>query len=421
MPDDRIKLQIPKNRNKAVEFLQYLRAEFNKSKGWSSEGQRNQDGTFIERGQITFNRDSAERVLTYWEFEWDAKGYLSSITVEAPPESLTWWKDVVNSVYQNALAAAVSADKEEFFRRDQFAYMGPNLDGEYWIARWRIAPAIPDDEGEWFTERIVFFDHRVEAVDRNQSIAMGQVEADRMMVLLSLFINIGLYRIPVENKWVYTGPAESKRYQLGYHSDTPYPKTMPKKGGECRLGKSVQVDRRDFRATLPPGRNLRLPSDVRALFRAYRKLSPADQEVYFGAAALYHIGLTTGGNLRSVRLSYQIAAVEALAEPDKQPRQGFVEMVSKYNPKIPIEFTKGIYGSIRSAHFHHGHFSFGEYEPMLVGPIFDPRILSRTDLQISADQILQPTLIDWLLDRSQQGPSSFKYPDALLNLPGLGA
>ena len=402
MVSDRIELKIPSNPEKADELLLYLQSEFEKFRGWSGAGHREQDGTFVERVEGQIGADSGELTPTTWVLLWDKDGLLSSISVEAPAGSPGWWKDAVNSTYQNALASALSADKAKFFRRDQFAYIGPNLDGEYWIAGWRIAPAIPDDEGDFVSERIVLLDHWTEAVNDQHSMSIGQVKADRIMVLLSLFVGIGFYRIPVVKKWVITGPGESKRYQLGYRSGTPYPENMPKKGEECSLGKSVAVDRRDLGSTSLTGR-LHLPSDTRELFRAFENLSQPDQRVFFGAAALHHIGLPAGSHLPSVSLSYQVAAVEALAE--KQSLEGIVDLVRKYNPQVSDEFIKHLYGKVRSAHFHAGEFPLGEFDPKSVGPIMDPEHLSQTDLRVGASLVLQPTLIDWLLDHSSKNPS----------------
>ena len=102
-------------------------------------------------------------------------------------------------------------------------------------------------------------------------------------------------------------------------------------------------------------------------------------------------------------LSYQVAAVEALAE--KQSLEGIVDLVRKYNPQVSDEFIKHLYGKVRSAHFHAGEFPLGEFDPKSVGPIMDPEHLSQTDLRVGASLVLQPTLIDWLLDHSSKNPS----------------
>ena len=402
MNEDTIVLPVPRKPAKASEFLQYFQSELGKSKGSRSTGRREPDGTFVERvvTQVV-SAVSDEQVPTTWVLIWDKKGSLSSITVEALPESPLWWKDAAHALYERALASAFSADKERFLRQDEYAYIGPNLDGEYWIDGWRIAPALPEDENDFLSERIVFLDHWVQAVDHLQSITVGQVIADRIMVLLSVFVGVGFYRVPMVKKWVMTGKNSSKRFQLGFLTGAPYPTVMPEKGKECPLGKSIQVNRRDPRFTAFSVEGLRLPNDVRKLFRAFKRLTQADREVFFGAAALCHIGLTVGRGFPSVRLSYEVAAVEALTSPDKRPSEGFVELVREYSPQISSEFLDDLYGGVRSAHFHAGRFPLGEYEPLPIGPIMDPMHLSRVGLQMDAEQVLRPTLIDWLLERAR--------------------
>ena len=401
MPSDRMQLKIPNinSPEKAGEFLQYLRMELEKFGDWRGHGQRQQDGSFVSRVECQIGNDAGELTPTTWEFVWAKNESLSSISVEAPSESPGWWNDGVNSAYQSALASALSADKTKFFRRHQFAYIGTNLDGEYWIAGWRIAPAIPDDEIQFLDERIVFLDHWTEAVDLQQAGSIARVKADKIMVLLSLFSGIGFYRIPIEGKWVITGDNESKRYQLGYRHGTPSPDEMPKKGTEGRPGKYVPFDRRNPESTPTNGQ---LPDDTRELFRAFENLSQSDQLAFFGAAALYHIAITVGRHHPSVSLSYQIAAVEVLREHGKTPLEGTIELVRKYNPQISDEFIKQLYGKVRSAHFHEGQFPLGEFEPMLTGPLMDPGNLSRMELQMVPGRILQPTIIDWLLEHTKK-------------------
>lgn len=395
-----LEISVPIKANKLREFLQYLQSEFGKLGGWRSNGGYGTDGAFVEQLDVSIDA-GGKRVPTSWTFKWNPDGSLAPVEILAADEEAVDWEDAAHAIIQDALAATINAQKENFIRRDQFAYIGPNLDGEYWVSGWRVAPALPTDDADFLSERIVYLDHQVKAVDHSQSIGVGTVKADRIVTLLSLFMNFGLYRIPMEKRWVYTGRSESRRFQLGYRSPLPYPTSMPKKGSECPLGRPISIGRRDFRSSLIKDGKLHLPDDVRRLFRAFHRLNPIAQEVFFGAAALYRIALVAGRDLPTVRLSYQVAAVEALIEGSEHRQRLFVELVQKYNPGTTTEFLEYLYGNVRSAHFHAGQFPLGEYEPLEVGLFTGPVYLNRTALLMSAATLLQPVLIDWLLEHTQ--------------------
>jgi hypothetical protein len=175
---------------------------------------------------------------------------------------------------------------------------------------------------------------------------------------------------------------------------------MPSKGIECQLGKPLLLDRGNFRSSLAPDNLIHFPADYRDLFRAFRSLNPAQQEAFFSAAALYCIGLVAGRNLPTLRLSYQVAAVDALIEGSSHTQRAFTETVQMYNPEVSTEVIEYLYGNIRSAHFHMGKFPLGEYQPIEIGPLSGSGLLERTMVQMRSSEILQPVLIGWLLDQA---------------------
>ena len=395
-----MKIPINIRAEKTPELLDYVRAEFNKIGSWGGNAGFQDDGTFVEQLEITIETAAGNSILTSWEFHRNQDGSLNPIQVDAPNVPDEKWEEQVRAIVESALAAAINAQKKRFFRRDTFAYMGPNLDGEYWIDRWRLAPAVPDDV-DFGTERIVYLDHWVEGVDHAHSISIGMVKAKKVATLLSLFTNIGFYSIPIECRWVYTGTNESKRFQLGYHGTTPYPSSMPKKGQDCPLGQNIVINRRELRSSLQEDHLLHLPRDIRSLFRAFNKLAPIQQTIFFNAAALYWISLVAGRHLPTVQIAYRIAAIDALVEGKEHSQRSFVQLVKKYNPDILDHALEDLYGKVRSAHFHAGEFPLGEYDPLIIGPLSGPEQLERMNLRIGVPRIVQPTLIDWLIDHAQ--------------------
>ena len=181
-------------------------------------------------------------------------------------------------------------------------------------------------------------------------------------------------------------------------SPNPSPSEMPRKGTEFHPGRLKQVDRtKGLRGTIW-GNKLLCPADIRDLFRSYEKLQVPDQRSYFGAAALYQIALTAGRRLATVRLSYKVAAVDALTGQHNQ--RAFIDLVEHHYPNASAKFLKHLYGNVRSAHFHFGLFPGGEYNPMDIGPVAGPSATEGIDLELSAHQTFRGVLIKWLLDRA---------------------
>ena len=209
-----MEIPLPYTADKLQVFLEFLQRTLGALGGWSSSGSWTSARTFVEMIRLTVPIPDGPGVLTTWTFTWSADETLDPIEVEAAEDTEADWEAAVGELVRRSLEAAFNGRREQFFRRDMFAYMGGRLDGEYWISSYRIAPADPDDAGDLLSERIVVLDHWVTAVDHRQSIAVGQLEALRFMTLLGAFTGLGFYSIAVEKRWVYTDRGESNRYQL---------------------------------------------------------------------------------------------------------------------------------------------------------------------------------------------------------------
>jgi hypothetical protein len=213
-----------------------------------------------------------------------------------------------------------------------------------------------------FGEEIFFLDLYSEGVDRSQALALGKVQARKIASLLSVFLNVGLYEIPMEARWIYDGE-ETKCLQLGYKSSIPKPTAMPAKHTECNPGRSYAVNRDEIEKPPMSDEPFRCPKDIRHLFRVFYALPPNDQVAYLGAATMFQISLTAGRNYPSVQMAYAVAAVDALARGKQQTMKTFVELVSELCSEVKVGDIEYLYQKVRSAHFHAGNLPRGEYEP----------------------------------------------------------
>ncbi|MBW1743372.1 MAG: hypothetical protein JRJ47_08065 [Deltaproteobacteria bacterium] len=394
-----IKIPVDIEANKVAEFLDYLRLEIQFESGSQGEGSFKENGRFEEKvtGRLKGSRSEDGKVL--FTITWNPDGTLAPICAEVDGKPPTNWEALVQGWVHQALVGTVNAQRERFFFNYSLAYMGALLDGEYYVSGFRLAPALYPDETAIWNERIVYLGLHAEGVDQQQAHELGRVEANRLTALLSCFLTTGFYSIPIEKRWILMGAGQSARYQLGFRKKDPPPDVMPKKGQLCPLGKFKAVDRSQLRIPCIEKR-LQLPADIRELFRKYRNLATGEKEAFLGAASLYRVALTAGRRYPTVRMAYEVAAVDALLRGNEHTQDAFVKLVQDLCPEAPEDILRHSYGSIRSAHFHGGEFPGGEYQPFHCGFFYGPQQLERMNLPHAVGTIMWNALIRWLLLRT---------------------
>jgi hypothetical protein len=394
-----IQIPIDIEANKVSEFLDYLRLEVQFHRGWHGKGSFDEDGKFQETAVGRLKGSAAEDGQVVLTITWNLDGTLAPISAEVEGKAQINWEALVQEWIHRALVSTINAHREQHFFNYPLAYMGAPLDGEYYVSGFRLGPGLYPDDEPIFSERVVYIGLYAEGVDRQQALALGQVEAERVASLLSCFLSIGFYSIPVERRWVLTGPGQSTHHQLGFRPKDPLPSAMPKKGRLCPLGEFEAVDRKGLLIPVTESR-LKLPADIRELFRRFHSLEADEREAFLGAAGLYRVALTAGRRYPTVRMAYEVASIDALLRGDQHTQKAFIRFVQNLCPEAPEQILRQSYGGIRSAHFHGGAFPGGEYEPLGFGPFVGPEQLKRMDLQLSVGVIMWNTLIRWLLSRT---------------------
>jgi hypothetical protein len=383
-------------------FLDYLYKSLQNKKiiFWSGEGyfNENQDGTddldyYINKDQITIEPDEINNYPLIFISHWK-KGSLEYIEVSSVNESLNW-REVISKVFAVSLASAFGQNMNSYFIRQRFAYIGPRLDGVYYVSGWRISPATPYTGTEILTESAIYLDMDVSGINQSYANAKSQKLGKEIISLLSVFLNKGFYKIPSEKRWVYLSEDESNVYQLGFHDFEPYPAVMPKKDPE-KAGTFVDPEnivRPHF------GQSFCLPNNIRKLFKTYNNLDPENKEAYLNAARMYQISLSLGRNNTTVLLSYQIAALDALSKPTRENnrnKNAIIGIVQKYSPGFE-ELIGNLYESIRSAHFHQGYFVEKDTEGINIKPFMGP--IFKDYQQIFYNDVTRTVLISWLSER----------------------
>src|SRR5262249_31806122 len=147
------------------------------------------------------------------------------------------WERAVYEFVTSVLTTTLSETRQKYFQRTFLYYIGPQLDGEYWLPGYRFAPAYPADPSPILinAERVVTVDQNVLAIDKENAFVLADAAARRHSARLSLLLNKGLYGAEHAQRWVWpvvdgVPATESVRYQLGFYHSASQLSEMPRKG-----------------------------------------------------------------------------------------------------------------------------------------------------------------------------------------------
>jgi hypothetical protein len=383
-------------------FLDYLSVSLSKFKFEGGEGSHLPDGGFQEKFRCLLPITSEYEIPAVWTITLKSDGTLAPFEVSVDESAPEEWQRVVEDTIRNTLVDLINGISGKFFQRHFFAYIGPLLDGEYYITDFRIAPSQPTSAFPFgLGEEILIIDLEAEGINPAHALALGRVQAKKIASLLSVFLNVGFYTIPTaESRWVYYGDDGCKCFQLGYKSSIRMPSEIPRNGIECKAGDAYEVDRNKMEEIFKPNEVLRCPRDIRVLFRTFHSLSPNEQAAYIGAASLFQIALVAGRHYPTVHMAYSVAAVDSLTK--EHSMNSFLQLVCNLCPELQADDVEYFYRKCRSAHFHAGALPGGEFEPTRMTLLMTPRRdeFVRMTLPRYTREAMRTVLIRWLLKRA---------------------
>ena len=316
------KMEIPINLpvgEKQREFLDQFNAALRQiSNGGEGTAEFLPDGSFEAAFTGVFRLGPDTDVPLMWRVRKTATGVLASIEVSPPGEIAKPWEAMANQLVTSALAAALATTRARFVRRASFAYVGPALDGEYWLPGFRLGPAIPDDEvpASPMVERWVDIDMTVDAIDLTHAEAIAGERGRRIAARLSLLLDLGFERRPFEFRWVMVRTErdrfENQRCQTMFQPRDPTPVAMPAKGKLCRLGEYIGAF-----PEFGSAKRVMMPTDVRRILRGVEQRPYPIGDAFDRCARLYQVGRVMGRQYPSVFLAYAVAAVDAITQADR--------------------------------------------------------------------------------------------------------
>jgi hypothetical protein len=391
-------LSIPKGAKQQLYFA-YLNGEIRKRAVTSiTTYNYAPDGRVFTTNIQTVFSEAFGQLNLLWVFATSPTGELVSVEVFPSIEARQAdWECSVREILDAALQSAFVESRTPTFRRQLLYYIGPRLDGEYWLKGGiRLAPPPLDDPwpGLVNAERIAVLDFEVKSIDDQDANYLASEFSRRWAARLSLILDVDLYEQVGEHVWVHdTDESSNLRFCRGVR-DLPTPTSMPKKGADCKLGeKGPPLSMYVINGPLRP------PSEIRKILRGLDDLPKPVQDAFDGAARMYQIGLSLVRRFPSAALAYRVAATEALAKIDPDCNKSASAFTRKYSPRVSEELLNFLYGDIRSSHFHEGKFRLGEFlvqrnmEHVPVDP--DGQLLSRR--RYECFMATREALVNWML------------------------
>jgi hypothetical protein len=329
---------------------------------------------------------------------------LTSLSIEAVDnsgESQSWQKAAYE--FATSVLTATLADRRvKFFRRSFFFYIGPQLDGEYWLPGFRFAPGFPEDDQPYLlnAERVVSIDQEVLAIDDMQAHSIAEESSRRHAARLSLLLNVGLRRPDHSMRWVLpavdgTMATQSVRCQTVFIRPETTLTSMPEKAARCPLGAYAGSLAARYRLA---GELQSLPPEARKILRGVDQAAPEVTEAFDRGSRLYQVASVCGQQFPSVGLAYRVAAVEAISAADATCN-GISEFMRKYVTSVDDidPLLEYLYGHARSGHFHAGAFPAGEFlRANYFDPLMDMEWAERDSIHRTCHEITREAIVNWM-------------------------
>ena len=391
-----IALNIPAG-DKQKAFYAYLNCECNKRSEQSSTVFMDVVGGGFKLEITTNFKEQFGRLALKFQFMTVADGMLKGVTISpiCVPDVRVSWSELAHEFITSALAAAFNKQVDSFFIRRKLYYVGPELDGEYWLGSVRFAPAEPIPSAHPFVrcERAVFLDFTVDAIDDLHAIYLVNQLERSFAARLSLLLDIDLYPHSDGQVWVkLPDDSSSARCQRGYENGSQ-PQSMPRKGEACTAGAAAPIARQ-----ILTKEKLKIPAEARRFIRAVDQCEHSKRQLIDGAARLYQIGLSLRTRFPSATLAYSIAAIDALSKTIDQCNVG--EFLRRFSPlsRANPSVSKMLWGDFRSAHFHAGKFRLGEFnEHRLMDVIIDECAANQMHVDVLSRQITREAIVNWIV------------------------
>ena len=347
-------------------FLKYFNSilrdhQFGMIKGNGSSYFKNNEYITEESVNYTYN---GKDYYTDWLIKQKPDGTLMSIENLNTVDDDGKYDLELSQIINKTLQKVINKKTETFFKRTYYRTIsGCNLPGEYWFNKTiRFAPLFSDDKSSLVNaERIVVVDLNVDAIDTIHANEIANEKSSILISYLSFILDIS-FELPNIQELYFLNRNSNNKFEMERKStqliDNSNINKMPKKGELCSLGKYKDSI---FDKNRYLNRKLICPKETRKIINGIEKANDKNKLAFQRCCLLYKISKKISFSLPTAMLSYEYAAVDSIVKTlnDKYPSFSF--FMTKYAGENQNLYDF-IHSDIRSAHFHSGKFSLGDFD-----------------------------------------------------------
>jgi hypothetical protein len=397
-------------KQQAETWFSYFDVECNK-RGWSSR-ETGQSERRENSGSITINTNSSAQEMTLiWERR---RGGVLKVRASSTGAAEIPLADM-DAFFETISSRCRSGVMEQFYRRGQLYYTGLPWRGELWLDdAIRLGPPSQLYEGTLHGPRVILVDAMVDSIGPKASAHVIAQLLQEVAIFMAIVSNHNI-RVSAQSElaWTYTivnGTAECEVRWLGY-VEQQNPDQMPVRG-QFPPAPLHHVERPDFSLSINnivgAVTELSLPSDITALWAAYRGLKSDRRRQFMQAAAKWQEASMHWRHRPTLSFALLVVACEALKPSGRQFKEHNINDVAEallgdiVAARLQEDWFRACH--VRNVHLHIGEFRGSEFVTATIPPRFDDPTFefARRELEV----ITRAAIIEWL---RRQGV--FSMPD----------
>ncbi len=355
---------------------------------------RFENGKYINEIAVDFHYND-KKIFVVWKIIFNSDGSLISIENLNADDSSQEYELLLSQFINDILQNVLNKNKKTFFKRTHYSIIsGSNLIGEFWLPGFRFAPLFPEDDSKIiYAERFVVIDQNIEAIDNEHANEVASGSASIYSAILSFILDIGI-ELPTHQELYFLNKDNGNYFMERKSTQLIDPNNidrLPSKGEICPLG---SYDGSVFDKYRPVGSILVCPKETRKIIRGMTSATEFKKEAFFRSCLLYQLAVNIGRKYPTVKLSYETAAVETIVKSNLSEYKSFTDFMTKYAGENRSLYDL-IYSKIRSAHWHSGIFTLGEYD-------FNRDFIGNSDGLIKfniidqSHQLLRKAILNWV-------------------------
>jgi len=183
--------------------------------------------------------------------------------------------------------------------------------------------------------------------------------------------------------------------------DSQMLESLPRKGQVCQLG---EYKNSVFNSTRFLNQTLVCPLETRKLIKGIESSDEEIKNSFIRSCLLYQLAGNIGRYHPTVQIAYECASVEAIVKSNVKEYISFSDFMLKYAGDNK-ELYDVIYSKIRSAHWHSGEFSLGDFNFSNEFILNPSKHVTFKVIRLAHEQ-MRKAILFWLKEKIQLEPET---------------